>query len=103
MSIQKHISTPVTIGVILIVVGVFILFCDAQTRRSAVYISPNQIELGRIIAGKSAEAVLLVENAFQYPITIEELNASCGCATAQVSPKEIPAGDIREVVVSINN
>ncbi|WP_316980378.1 DUF1573 domain-containing protein [Shumkonia mesophila] len=49
-------------------------------------------DMGSIQKGQAASANLIVRNTGKAPLDVQSVSTSCGCTTAVMEPKTIPAG-----------
>jgi len=49
-------------------------------------------DMGSIQKGQAASANLIVRNTGKVPLDVQSVSTSCGCTTAAMEPKTIPAG-----------
>jgi rhodanese-related sulfurtransferase len=65
----------------------------ASPTTSALVVEPKTFDLGKITKeGGVVTTTFSLTNEGEQPITIEELSTSCGCTSAFLDGKEIPAG-----------
>ena len=59
---------------------------------SALEIERSHVDLGAINEGESKTGELIVFNRSRYPVSIDQVAASCGCTAATVADEVIPPG-----------
>jgi len=68
--------------------------------KSALKVTPENIEFGEIKVTEQKTATVLVENTGAAPITIEELKGSCGCLKIEMLEKTIEPGKSQPINLS---
>ena len=66
------------------------------------FITPMEMDLGRVEAGRVIKDVIRFVNTGQEDITIRQIRTSCGCTTSEVENKIIAPGDTAAVEFSLN-
>ncbi|MDX9861430.1 MAG: DUF1573 domain-containing protein [Rhodospirillales bacterium] len=77
------------LSVITVVATVVLSACVGGTPDIAVVERHN---MGSIQKGLAVSASLIVRNAGKAPLDVQSVSTSCGCTTAVMEPKTIPAG-----------
>lgn len=72
----------------------FSAVADAQTYR---LISPEVIELGRVLEGKTIEGNIQFINTGKVPLRIERVQTSCGCTAAEMDRMEFQPKDTASI------
>ncbi len=62
----------------------------------------TEYNFGKIPQGKPVTHVFLVSNTSSAPITLDNVQASCGCTTPEWSKDAIPAGGSSKITVGFN-
>ncbi|MDY3552191.1 DUF1573 domain-containing protein, partial [Gemmata sp. JC717] len=71
--------------------------------RGQVYIPDPIIRLGRMKFNDTASGSFFVVNGSNQTVTLDQLVKSCGCTTAELGARELPAGGRAEVKFSIQS
>ncbi len=58
---------------------------------SKLTLSPAKVDLGELALNETHSALVKVENVTDQPITVTEIQPSCGCISAQLSASLLPA------------
>lgn len=94
-------------GVILVVAP--LLGCESASRQyappklGALLATPDPLSLGELDAGRTADGVLVLKNAFDQPVTVTSVATSCPCLTTSPPSFRIEAHDQRELKVTFDS
>jgi hypothetical protein len=68
---------------------------------TAVEFEPREIELKNLQVGKTSETVFTLKNVGTHPLTIQMVDASCGCTVPEWEKRPIKSGKTTEIKVQI--
>jgi cytochrome c553 len=63
---------------------------------------PDTLDLGQVAEGKAAEGDLLLRNTGSVPLTITDIQTSCGCTTGMPGQRLLPPGGFTLVHVRVD-
>jgi cytochrome c553 len=63
---------------------------------------PDTLDLGLVDEGKMAKGDLILRNTGDLPLTITDIQSSCGCTTAMPAQRLLPPGGFTEVHVKVD-
>jgi hypothetical protein len=66
-----------------------------------VKVNQTEIELSNLLAGKTSEAIFVLENTGTNPLIIQQVNSSCGCTVPEWKKQPVATGDSIEIKVKI--
>lgn len=98
----KHYLTSVLILVVLFPGLLAAQSTDAGLGIAKITIKETSFDFGKIIQGKPVIHGFQITNITNAPLTIENVQASCGCTTPEWSKEPIAAGDSSIIRVGYN-
>jgi hypothetical protein len=64
-------------------------------------ITPEKIEFGRLLEGRTLEGDIRFANTGREPVQIQRVQASCGCTTTKIEKMRVEPGDTANVHYSV--
>jgi hypothetical protein len=64
-------------------------------------ITPEKIEFGRLLEGRTLEGDIRFANTGKEPVQIQRVQASCGCTTTKIEKMRVEPGDTATVHYSV--
>lgn len=87
---------------IIRIFSAFFIVITAGYAAQIQFITPVEMDLGRVEAGSVINDVIRFVNTGNEDVTIRQIRTSCGCTTSEIEDKIIAPGDTAEVEFSLN-
>ena len=89
------------LGPVLIISGVLFAACGPPPPDIALL--PESADLGEVSNGEILTIEAEVLNNGGAPLQIEQISTSCGCTTAEIDQRTIPAGSIATLTITFDS
>lgn len=77
------------IGIGWFIVMVLILSCGKKSGSGQIEVEPDEVRLGRLIAGKSVERKVVIKNVGSGELLVKGVRSNCECVVIDAYPSEI--------------